>query len=193
MAVVGSEIVTVDVELGVTTADVGSELVTADDWLRFVTADELSKLDIVEVRRGFVSIVIESDVEVESKFTAELELATAGIGSKLVPESVELGLVTADVRPELVTVYVGLELFTTDVRADFGVLLKIVEIGSVPTVDVCSEAFLATDDASKLVVVSELVVSAVVGSEFFAMEGEGVGRSSAKSFRSSIDDSSKMK
>ena len=129
-----------------------------------------------------VTVVIESSVKVESKFvrsTAELELAMAEIWSEVVSGNVELGLVTADVR------------------TDVGVLLIIVEIGSVPMVDVCSEAFLATDDASKLVVTAEfesgLVASAVVGAEFVAMEGEGVGRSSAKSFRSSIDDSSKMK
>ena len=129
-----------------------------------------------------VTVVIESSVKVESKFvrsTAELELAMAEIWSEVVSGNVELGL------------------FTADVRTDVGVLLIIVEIGSVPMVDVCSEAFLATDDASKLVVTAEfesgLVASAVVGAGFVAMEGEGVGRSSAKSFRSSIDDSSKMK
>ena len=129
-----------------------------------------------------VTVVIESSVKVESEFvrsTAELELAMAEIWSEVVLGNVELGLVTADVR------------------TDIGVLPIIVEIGSVPMVDVCSEAFLATDDASKLVVTAEfesgLVASAVVGAGFVAMEGEGVGRSSAKSFRSSIDDSSKMK
>ena len=129
-----------------------------------------------------VTVVIESSVKVESEFvrsTAELELAMAEIWSEVVSGNVELELVTADVR------------------TDVGVLLIIVEIGSVPMVDVCSEAFLATDDASKLVVTAEfesgLVASAVVGAGFVAMEGEGVGRSSAKSFRSSIDDSSKMK
>ena len=129
-----------------------------------------------------VTVVIESSVKVESEFVrsrAELELAMAEIWSEVVSGNVELGLVTADVR------------------TDVGVLLIIVEIRSVPMVDVCSEAFLATDDASKLVVTAEfesgLVASAVVGAGFVAMEGEGVGRSSAKSFRSSIDDSSKMK
>ena len=177
---VGSKLVVVDVGLEVAAAEVVSALVTVDVVLVFtsdfgselLTVDDSLKLDTVDVRPGVVIVVIGSDVKLESKLvrlTAELELATAEIWS------------------ELVIVDVGLELFTTDVSADVGVLFIIVDIESVPSVDVRSEEFLATYD------VSELVVSAVVGLKFVAIEAEGVGRSSAKSFRSSIDDLSKMK